>query len=249
MTSLVLDSVSKQFGGVQINRDVSLRLEPGERRALIGPNGAGKSTLLNLAAGMLRPTSGRVLLDGRDVTRLPAYRRARRGLARTFQVTNLLPALTVSENLALAVGAGVAQRCNPVLPWRRLRGVWSHVDELLERSRLGDERDTPVAMLPYGHQRRLEILTAVARPCSVILLDEPGAGLTSEETEELMRLVFGLGDDLAVLFIDHDLELCLRLATRVTVLHLGEVVTEGTPDEIRKSAVLDDIYVGGSAHA
>jgi branched-chain amino acid transport system ATP-binding protein len=247
VSTLALEAIGKQIGGVTINRDVSVRLEPGERRALIGPNGAGKTTLFNIAAGHTRPTEGRVLLAGRDVTRLPAHRRARGGLARTFQVTNLLPALTVAENLALAVQAGSRARWNAVAPWRRVRGVWTAVDALLERAGLASVRETPVGALPYGRQRRLEIIVSVARPCSVILLDEPGAGLSSEETEELMELVFGLGPELAVMFIDHDLELALRLATHVTVLHLGSVIADGTPGEIRASGVLDDIYV--AAHA
>jgi branched-chain amino acid transport system ATP-binding protein len=244
VTALTLENVSKRIGGVEITRDVSLELRPGERRALLGPNGAGKTTLLHMAAGFMRPTSGKVLLDGHDVTRMPAHRRARAGLARTFQVTNLLPALTVAENLALAVQSDSLQRWHPARRWRGLREVWSRVDELLETARLVDVQDVPVGRLPYGRQRRLEIVAAVARPASVILLDEPGAGLSSEEAEELIELVFGLGDDLAVLFIDHDVDLALRLATHVTVLHLGAIVREGTPAEIRESAVLDDIYLG-----
>jgi branched-chain amino acid transport system ATP-binding protein len=249
VTALALENVTKGIGGVVITRDVSLRLEPGERRALLGPNGAGKTTLMNIAAGYLRPSSGRVLLGDRDVTRMAPYRRARHGLARTFQITNLLPALTVAENLALAVQSESAQRWNPVRSWRGLRPVWQQVDDLLERAHLQDVRDTAVSELPYGRQRRLEIIVAIARPSSVILLDEPGAGLASDEAEELMELVFGLGDDLAVLFIDHDVELALRLATRVTVLHLGSVVAEGTPDEIRASGALEEIYLGTATNA
>lgn len=248
MSSLVLERISKRIGGVEINRDVSIRLEPGDRRALIGPNGAGKTTLFNIACGLMRPTSGRVLLGDRDVTRRPAYWRARRGLARTFQITNLLPRLTVAENLALAVQSESRQRWNPVRPWHRVRHVWSKVDDLLERGHLIDVRDTPVGSLPYGRQRRVEIIVALARPASVILLDEPGAGLSSEETEEMMKLVFGLGTHFAVMFIDHDLELCLRLATRVTVMHLGEVVAEGSSADMRSSGVLKDIYTGTRAH-
>jgi len=249
VSALVLDRICKQIGGAEINREISVQLEPGDRRALIGPNGAGKTTLFNIAAGLVPPTSGRVMLRGRDVTHTPAHRRARRGLARTFQITNLMPALTVAENLALAVQAGSRQCWNPVRPWRKLGFVWAKVGELLERGHLGDVRDTAVASLPYGRQRTLEIIVAVARPSSVILLDEPGAGLSSEETEELMQLVFGLGSELAVMFIDHDLDLCLRLATAVTVLHLGEVVAEGSPGEIRSSGVLDEIYLGVPGHA
>lgn len=247
--ALVLDRITKRIGGIQINREVSVRLAPGERRALIGPNGAGKTTLMNIAAGALRPTSGRVLLNGADVTRLPVHRRARRGLARTFQITNLLPALTVGENAALAAQTGSWRRLDPVRPWSAWRSLWRDVDELLDRAGLAALRNTPVGQLPYGQQRRLEIVVAVARPCSVILLDEPGAGLSSEETEELLSLVFGLDPMLAVLFIDHDVELAFRLAHRVTVLHLGEVVAEGTPDQIRGTPVLDEIYLGGGHRA
>ena len=249
MSALAFEGVCKHIGGVEIVRDVSLRLEPGERRALIGPNGAGKTTLLNIAAGFVRPTAGRVVLGGREITRMAPHRRARHGVARTFQVTNLLPALTVAQNLALAVQSESPQRWNPVLGWRAARRVWHGVDELLERSDLQDVGDVPVRELPYGRQRRLEIIVAIARPARVILLDEPGAGLSSQETESLLDLVFGLRDDLAVLFIDHDVELALRLATRVTVLHLGAVVAEGDPAEVRASGALDDIYLGAAAHA
>ena len=249
MTVMRLDHVSKSIGGLDINRDVTIDLAPGERRALVGPNGAGKTTLMNLAARLVHPTTGRVVLDGRDVTRLPAHRRARLGIARTFQVTNLLPSMTVAENLAVAVQAGAWARCNPVVPWRRLRHVWSRVDDLVERGRLREVRDQQVATLPYGVQRRLEIIVACARPAKVILLDEPGAGLTSEETEDLLELVFGLGNEVGILFVDHDIDLVLRAATDITVLHLGAVVTDGTPREIAASGILDDIYLGRPAHA
>ena len=246
---LVLDAITKRIGGVEINRSVTVALRPGERRALIGPNGAGKTTLFNIAAGLTRPTEGRILLDGRDVTRLPAYRRARRGLARTFQITNLLAAMTVAENVAMAVQSDSWHRYDGLRRWRSARALWRRVDDLLDQARLVGVRDVPVRELPYGQQRRLEVIVAAARPSSVILLDEPGAGLTSEETEELMTLVFGLGDDLAVMFIDHDVELALRLATRVTVLNLGQVVAEGTPAQVRSSGVLDEIYLGRRDHA
>jgi branched-chain amino acid transport system ATP-binding protein len=249
MTRFAFERVAKQIGGVEIVRDASLELHPGERHALLGPNGAGKTTLLNIAAGFTKPTSGRVVLDGRDVTRTPAYRRARHGLARTFQVTNLLPALSVAQNLALAVQSESAHRWNALAGWRTALPVWREVDRLLEQADLQPLRDVAVRELPYGQQRRLEIIVAIARPAKVILLDEPGAGLSSEETESLLELVFALGDDLAVLFIDHDVDLALRMATHVTVLHLGAVVAQGTPDAIRAEGALDDIYLGAAAHA
>jgi branched-chain amino acid transport system ATP-binding protein len=174
------------------------------------------------------------------------HRRARRGLARTFQITNLFRAMTVSENLAIALQARRWHRLDPVRPWSRAGVVWTEVDDLLDRADLAGLRNTPVGSLAYGDQRRLEIIAAVAQPCSVILLDEPGAGLTSEETESLLQLVFGLDPELAVLFIDHDVDLALRLATHVTVLNLGEVVAHGTPDAVRAMPVLSDIYLGGA---
>jgi branched-chain amino acid transport system ATP-binding protein len=249
VNALELDRICLQIGGVHINTDVSAAVAPGERHALIGPNGAGKTTLMNVAAGALRPTSGRVRLGGQDVTRMPVHRRARHGLARTFQITNLFPAMTVAENLALAVQAGSPRRFDAVRPWSRARAVWTKVDDLLGRGGLDPIRATPVGELAYGEQRRLEIVAAVARPCSVILLDEPGAGLSSEETEDLLDLVFGLDPDLAVLFIDHDVELAFRLATHVTLLNLGRVVADGTPAEVRAMPMFSEIYLGGSAHA
>jgi branched-chain amino acid transport system ATP-binding protein len=246
---LELDALSMTIGGVHVTRDVCVRLAAGERRALLGPNGAGKTTLMNMAAGVLRPTSGRVLLEGRDVTRTPVHRRARRGLARTFQITNLFPAPTVAQNLALAVQVGSARRIDMVRSWSSARLVWARVDELLEKGDLTRIRDARVGELPYGEQRRLEIVAAVARPCSVILLDEPGAGLSSEETEELLTLVFGLDPELAVMFIDHDVELAFKMATHVTLLHQGQVVAEGTPAEVKAMPILDEIYRGVVQHA
>jgi branched-chain amino acid transport system ATP-binding protein len=245
--ALELDAICKQIGGVHINRDVSVRLAKGERRALLGPNGAGKTTLMNMAAGVMRPTSGMVRLGGHDVTRMPVHRRARRGLARTFQITNLFPAMTVAENLALAVQVDSGRRFDPLRSWTNAKAVWARVDELLERGGLADIRNAPVGQLSYGLQRRLEIIASVARPSSVILLDEPGAGLSTEETEELLSLVFGLDPDLAVMFIDHDVDLAFRMATQVTLLNFGEVVAEGTPQEVRAMPILSEIYLGGVA--
>jgi branched-chain amino acid transport system ATP-binding protein len=246
---LELDAICKRIGGVDINRDVTVQLAAGERRALLGPNGAGKTTLMNMAAGVMQPTSGRVRLRGRDVTSMPVHCRARRGLARTFQITNLFPAMTVAENLAIAAQVASPRRFDPVRRWSSARAVWAHVDELLERGGLDRISNMQVGQLAYGQQRRLEIVAAVAQPCSVILLDEPGAGLSSEETEELLELVFGLDPQLAVMFIDHDVELAFRLATHVTLLNLGEVVAEGSPEEVRAMPILTEIYLGAVDHA
>ena len=247
--ALEVEHLSFHVGGLALTNDVSLKIERGERRALMGPNGAGKTTLLNLIAGLIRPSEGCVRLDGRDVTSLSAHRMARAGVARTFQVTNLLPTHTVAENLALAVTSDHRGRRNPGRPWRRMAEVWDVVDGLITQGDLASVAKTPVSELPYGTQRKLEIVVSVARPASVVLLDEPGAGLSTVEAEELIELVFDLGPHIAVVFIDHDVELVLKLATSVTVLDLGCVVAEGTPAEMRESSVFEEIYMGAAAHA
>jgi branched-chain amino acid transport system ATP-binding protein len=246
---LVLDHVSFAIGAVTLTDDVSLVLERGDRMALIGPNGAGKTTLMNLVSGVHRPTEGRVLLGGADVTRWSVHQRARAGLARTFQITNLLSTRTVEENLAVAVGARHRKRASLVRSWRSLRDVWLPVGDLVERAGLVDVRGARVGDLPYGEQRKLEIVVAVARPAKVVLLDEPGAGLTSGEAESLLELVFDLGEDLAVLFVDHDLDLVRRLATRMTLLDLGTVVAEGAPADVEGAERFRQIYLEGGIRA
>lgn len=246
---LELQDVSFSIGGATLTDSVSLVLRPGDRMALMGPNGAGKTTLMNLVAGLYRPTSGRVRLGGEDVTGWPSHRRARAGLARTFQITNLFSSMTVEENMAIAVGSNTPGRHNPMRSWRRMSEVWERVDDLIERSGLGDIRRTTVRTLPYGEQRKLEIVVAVARPAKVVMLDEPGAGLTANEAETLIQLVFGLSDDLAVLFVDHDVDLVQRLANRMTLLDLGQVVAEGTPREVAASDAFRSIYMEGDIHA
>lgn len=246
---LALEGVTFRVGGVPLLKEVSLALEPGDRMALVGPNGAGKTTLMHVVSGLQRVTSGRVHLGGIDVTSWSVHRRARAGLARTFQITDLFATRTVEENLALAVGAGHRHRAAPLRRWRSLRGVWDAVDELVERASLGDIRSTRVNELPYGEQRKLEIVVAVARPARVIMLDEPGAGLTSAEAERLLELVFELGDDVAVLFVDHDLDLVRRLATRMALLDVGEVVAAGTPAEVGGCDRFREIYLEGGIRA
>lgn len=251
MTSPVLRvrNLSFHVGGLALTNDVSIDVMPGERRGIMGPNGAGKTTLFNLIAGVLKPSGGRIELSGQSVTGLAPYRMARAGVARTFQVTNLLARHTVGDNLALAVTANHRRRRSAIRRWRNERAIWDHVEELVERGGLADVVDVPVQELAYGVQRKLEIVVALAQPASVIMLDEPGAGLNSTEAEELIQMVFNLRDDIAVLFIDHDVELVLRLATSITMLDLGSVVAEGTPDEMRASPIFRQAYMGQARHA
>ncbi len=246
---LALDRVSFAIGGACLTNAVSFSVDRGERLALIGPNGAGKTTLMNLVAGVFRPTDGRITLGDQDITGWNVQRRARAGLSRTFQITNLLPSRTVAENLALAVGARDRHRADPVLAWRRLRHIWARVDELVDLARLADVANTTAGSLPYGVQRRLEVVVSIARPASIILLDEPGAGLTLDEAHELLDLVISVAGDVPLVFIDHDLDLIQRLATRMILLEQGSVVADGAPTDVATSDAFRSIYLEGDRRA
>ncbi|HEX8968855.1 MAG TPA: ABC transporter ATP-binding protein [Chloroflexota bacterium] len=244
MQPLALDRVAIHFGGVRAVQDVSFGLQAGERRALIGPNGAGKTTLFNLIAGQLRPSSGRVLLFDRDVSRLPADRRARLGLARTFQITNLFPNLSVEDNLLLALQAIRPMSMAMHRPLSTYTDIVARSRSMLQEWRLWERRHLLARELSYGDQRELEILMALAGSPRLLLLDEPTAGLSAAETQLVEQVVRGLPRDITILFIEHDLDVAFALADRVTVMHMGEVLVEGTPDEIRRDQRVGEIYVG-----
>jgi branched-chain amino acid transport system ATP-binding protein len=242
--ALRLDAVTRHFGGLRAVDAVSLTVRAGERRALIGPNGAGKTTLFNLVAGVLPVTAGSIRLFGEDVTRAPAHRRAARGLARTFQITNLFPGLTVMENCLLAV-----QALTPV-KFSMLRPVGGY-PRLRERARgmlaavgLETVDDVLVANLSHGEQRQLEIALALAGQPRLILLDEPTAGLSPAESRLMADLLAGLDPAITVLMIEHDMDIALALASRVTVLHYGRVIADGTREEIRADPQVREIYLG-----
>jgi branched-chain amino acid transport system ATP-binding protein len=240
-------NLHKSFGALTATRDVSILLPPGTRHAVVGPNGSGKTTLFNLLAGELRPDAGQVLLGGRDVTRLPPDARARAGLQRSFQKSNLFPDLCVRDNLALAlaIGDGWAH-----VFWRRfehLPGLAERIAELARRIRLEDLLDQPARALPYGTQRQLELGLALAGSPEVLLLDEPTAGMSAEETQAMTALIAGLPRDLALLIVEHDMEVVFELAERITVLDYGSVLAEGTPDEMRRSDAVRRRYFGERA--
>ena len=244
--SAALETVglSKQFGGLVATNNVSMRLERGARHALIGPNGAGKTTLINLLTGVLAPTSGRILLDGHDVTRLKPERRVKLGLVRTFQINQLFPALTPFEALMLAIsetsGAG----------WVFWRGTASsraalrEIGELSERFRLGDVLQERTATLPYGKQRLLEIAIAFACRPRVLLLDEPAAGVLEADRQELLAAIAGLPPAVSVLLIEHDIDLVFRFASEVTVLADGAVLTHGPAKEVAADPRVRAVYLG-----
>jgi branched-chain amino acid transport system ATP-binding protein len=224
--------------------DVSLTVGRGERRALIGPNGAGKTTLFNLVAGVLPVTAGSIRLFGEDVTGVPVHRRAARGLARTFQITNLFPGLTVLDNCLLAV-----QALTPVkFSMARPVGGYPHLRErargLLAAVGLAAVDAVLVANLSHGEQRQLEIALALAGNPRLLLLDEPTAGLSPAESRLMADLLAGLDPAITVLMIEHDMDIALSLASRVTVLHYGRVIADGTREEIRADPQVREIYLG-----
>ncbi len=234
----------KRFGGFVATNDVTLKVEAGARHALIGPNGAGKTTLINLLTGFLEPSSGTVLLKGEDVTRLPQHQRVKRGLARTFQINRLFAKMTVLESVTLAVcerrGLG-ARWWNP---------VGSHVEaideaaQLLAQLRLLDVAHHETRSLAYGKQRLIEIALALAAKPSMLLLDEPAAGVPTGESRELFETIAQLPRDVTILLIEHDMDLVFRFADRISVLVNGGLVVEDTPEAIAKDKRVKEVYLG-----
>ncbi|HZO02628.1 MAG TPA: ABC transporter ATP-binding protein [Burkholderiales bacterium] len=238
----------KSFGALTVAENIDFRLEPGARHALIGPNGAGKTTFVNMLMGALAPSSGQILLGGEEITHVPQSTRVRRGLGRTFQVTSLFRSLPLLDNVALGVAErrGVATRM-----WRAASAHKEIIDEsqsLLAALGLADEAATRVADLAYGKQRLVEIAIALGLRPKVLLLDEPAAGVPSHESEKILSNLEKLPPDIAILIIEHDMELVFRFARRITVLVQGVVLTEGAPEEIARDKRVHDVYLG-EAHA
>jgi branched-chain amino acid transport system ATP-binding protein len=242
--ALAVEGVNKSFGELQTLRDVSFAVEAGEKRALIGPNGAGKTSLFNIIGGQWRPSSGRVRLFGRKVDRHPPHRRARLGISRTFQITNLFFELTVEENLLLAVQGLRRGKLNLVTPRALNRAVRDEVAEMLARARMSERSAELVKNLAYGEQRLLEVLVALASRPRILLLDEPTAGLSPVETESMITRLQELGEGLTMIVIEHDMDVCFRLVDSITVLHHGTVIADGTKDEVRNDASVQEIYLG-----
>ena len=246
MSQLTVEQLGKRFGGLVTLTGVTMTVKAGERRAIIGPNGAGKSTLFNLITGELSPTEGKVYFDARDITRLPVYERANLGLGRTFQRNNLFPGLTVFENVRLAVQrrAGLAKHL--LEPAARFAATRREVETMLERVGLAQQRNDRAGTLPYGRQRVLEIALALATRPKVLLLDEPTAGMSPAETTGLIRLIEALPRSLTLLIVEHDMDVVFSLADRITVLHYGRVICEGTPPAVRADPLVQEIYLGDS---
>jgi branched-chain amino acid transport system ATP-binding protein len=246
MALLSLSHVSKNFVGVQALRDVSLSIEPGERRAIIGPNGAGKTTLFNIISGELPPSSGAVTLGGREVTNLPPEQMFRLGLARTFQKNSLFLDLTTQENVRLAVQAHQKQGHHWFRPWWSFDEVNQRTRHVLERAGLWSRRLDAAKNLSYGEQRQLEMAIALAGEPSLLLLDEPTAGMSLAETASSVVTIGALPRDLTLLIIEHDMDTVFAVADRITVLDHGQVIADGNPEDVRHDSQVRAVYLGDS---
>ncbi|PTM61382.1 ABC transporter ATP-binding protein [Phreatobacter oligotrophus] len=237
-----------RFGGITATDDVSFRLERGVRHALIGPNGAGKTTFVNLLTGVLTPSAGTVLLGGQDITALNREARVKRGIARTFQINQLFGAMTPLEMIALVVSERLGEGGRPLARLDASPRLVEETADILARFRLDDIMDERISTLPYGKQRQIEIAAAFAAKPSVLLLDEPAAGVPEAERRELLDLVASLPEDVSVLLIEHDMDLVFRFATRITVLVNGRVLAEGEPADVARDPAVKAAYLGEGAH-
>jgi branched-chain amino acid transport system ATP-binding protein len=239
--------LTKQFGALLATDNVSFTIQAGARQALIGPNGAGKTTLINLLTGVVEPTEGQVLLQDRNVTALSSSQRVRLGLSRTFQINQLFPHLTPAESLGLAI----SERNGSGADFWRVAGarpeIVAEIEELLTRFGLEGEMDQPTRKLPYGKQRLLEIALALAARPRVLLLDEPAAGVPEEERQDILAALSALPADVAILLIEHDMDLVFTFATRISVLVAGRLLTEGEPGEIAADERVRAVYLGEDA--
>ncbi len=249
MSLLQVQKVSKHFGSLVAVNDVSMNVEPGELRAVIGPNGAGKTTFFNLITGLFRPTSGKVIFNGDDITALMPARRVWRGIARTFQITEVFPELTVHENIRISVEVASGFRLQPWLSRDEDQKIKARVAELLEMGDLTDKSARLVGELAHGDQRSTEIMMAIALNPRLLLLDEPTAGMGEQETFVIIQLIRRLHKDnkLTIVLIEHDMRVVFHLADRIMVLDQGKFLAEGTPQEIAKNEAVQTAYLGKAA--
>jgi branched-chain amino acid transport system ATP-binding protein len=242
--ALDIRGLSRHFGGVQALSQVSMSVQTGERRLVIGPNGAGKTTLFNMVAGTFQPSAGTVLLWGKDITRAPAYVRARMGLARTFQITNLFSRLSVFDNLLLALNAGEPTAFSMQRPIRANRAMYRRAEALLDNWGLTAIAGRGAREVSYGEQRQVDLMLAMACEPKLLLLDEPMAGLSAAEAARVIGMIHALPREMTILMIEHDVDLAFDLADRISVLHQGQLIAEGAPDEIRGHPQVSEIYLG-----
>jgi branched-chain amino acid transport system ATP-binding protein len=243
--ALELRGVTKMFGALAALTDVTLTVRPGERRAILGSNGAGKTTLFNCITGDFLPTSGTIRFFGEDLTRFPAHERIRRGLRRTYQISLLFSGLTVADNVYLAC-RGVSRGRFSLLRPRKNDVLVTRAEELIEAVHLMGARDRLVSEISYGQQRQLEIALALAGAPRFVLFDEPAAGLSPSERRELVEILTNLPRHIGFIIIEHDMDVALRVAESVTMMHNGRVFKEGTPAEIEQDPEVQELYLGGA---
>ncbi len=241
---LEIRGLQKSFGAVHATQDVNLAVRPGELHALIGPNGAGKTTLLSQISGEILPDAGSIWLDGGDITRMPAHKRPAAGLARSFQISQLYPDFTAEDNVAMAVQAHSPGRFNLWRNARRMARLREPARDALERVGLGDRAGVRVSALAHGEKRQLELAMALSLNASVLLLDEPMAGMGAEESQRMTALLQTLKGRYAILLVEHDMDAVFALADRVTVLVYGKTIFTGTPDEVRRHPDVRAAYLG-----
>ena len=229
MKVLEVQNISKNFGGIRVLQSVSFSVETGERRAIIGSNGAGKTTLFNIISGTKKPSFGKILYFGQNVTGLSAFRRSRLGIGRTFQINNLFFNLSLKSNISLALQVTKSSL---------------DIEGFLERWGFSEKADVKVGALSYGDQRQVEVLLALAQSPKLILLDEPTAGMSPVETKIITEMIAGLPKDISILIIEHDMEVVFSLADRITVLHLGQILCEGNKEKVKADPRVREIYLG-----
>lgn len=244
--TLELRDIYKDFNGLEVLSGINLQINEGERHAIIGPNGAGKSTLFNLITGKYRPSRGKILFKGKDITGESPFKLNRMGLSRSFQITNIFRTMTVFQNIQNAVLSRNRIYYNLFSLLGNMRGIIEETDRIIKEMGLEEEKNMVAGELPYGHQRALEIGITLATNPELILLDEPSAGMTTEETREAVKLIERITKGKTLIIVEHDMEVVFRLAHRITVLHYGKVLASGPPESIRQDPLVKEAYLGES---
>jgi branched-chain amino acid transport system ATP-binding protein len=242
--ALEVKDLCKAFGGLRVAANINFAIAPGERRLIIGPNGAGKTTLFNLITGEMRPNSGSIHLFGRDITRVPSRQRAHLGMARTYQIITLFQSDTILRNVVLALVGLSPRRWNPLVALDREHDLIERARAVLARVGLGAIADRRVAETSYGERRRVEIAMALAQEPKVLLLDEPFAGLSIDERQDVHRQILGIPRDVTIVMIEHNMDVALEFAERITLLHFGEVIVEGTRRDVVDDPRTREVYLG-----
>ncbi|HEX5508351.1 MAG TPA: ABC transporter ATP-binding protein [Pseudolabrys sp.] len=244
MSALTVSGLRKSFGGLHVTKNVDLNVEPGERRLIIGPNGAGKTTLFNQITGDLTPDGGTIRLFGKDITQVPAQRRPHLGMARTYQIITLFARDTIIHNVMLALLGLSKARWNPFIDMGRQRHLVDDARQAIESVGLGHIAERPLAQTSYGERRRVEIAMALAQKPKVLLLDEPFAGLSIDERRDVQKLLLAIPRDVTMVMIEHNMDVALDFADRITLLHFGEVIVEGTRSEVVADPRTREVYLG-----